>query len=288
MELNLTDDESTLYYQLFDQEYQNRMETKKKKVHFHDNDHLSNTNFSFGQFQSMFIPSRHLDTQLEIKPTINSEDFSQLGLYLFSSWLWYDNKENLEENFRCYLRLLHLKNDDLVLLCLHSLLSIPLSLPKSIEIWKKIFSIIYSINQNKNLIQITMEKTTNSLTAFLLTLIFRLYDNEINLPLLIRRLSALIAIQNLYLSIKNTNEQDQAMNEFTVERIFIKHRHDYLLELITRRIIEANIPSSWLTMTAMDSKENSFHSKIHKKFRTYFILFFMKFAFNRVTIKIVL
>jgi hypothetical protein len=68
----------------------------------------------------------------------------------------------------------------------------------------------------------------------------------------------------LYLSIKNTNEQDQAMNEFTVERIFIKHRHDYLLELITRRIIEANIQPSWLTITSIDSNENSFQSEILK------------------------
>jgi len=212
----------------------------------------------------MFISSRHLDNQLEIKSTINSEDFSQLGLYLFSSWLWYNdhNNENFQEQFHFYLQSIHLKNDDLVLLCLHSLLSIPLTLPKSIQIWKIFFSIIYSINNNKNLIKATMEKTTNGLTALLLTLIFRLYDKEINLSLLIRRLSALIAIQNLYLSIKNNNEQDQSINEFTVQSIFIKHRYDYLLELITRRIVEADIKPSWLTITSIDSNENTFQSKI--------------------------
>jgi len=210
----------------------------------------------------MFLPSRNSDNKLEIKSTINSEDFCQLGLYLFSSWFWFNNNENFEEKFRLYLQSIDLKNDDLVLLCLHSLLSIRLILPKSIKIWKDIFSIIYSINNNKNLIKTTMEKTTNSLTALLLTLIFRLYDNQINLSLLIRRLSALIAIQNLYLSIKNPNEQDQSINEFTVENIFLKHRHDYLLEIITRRIIEANIQPSWLTITSIDSNGNSFQSEI--------------------------
>jgi hypothetical protein len=121
-----------------------------------------------------------------------------------------------------------------------------------------------------------MEKTTNSLTALLLTLIFRLYDKEINLSLLIRRLSALIAIQNLYLSIKNNNEQDQTIDQFTVQAIFIKHRHDYLLELITRRIVEANIQPSWLTITSIDSNENSFQSKIR-----------IKSTFDQITIKIV-
>jgi len=208
----------------------------------------------------MFLPSRHQDNQLEIKPTIHSEDFSQLGLYLFSSWFWYDKNENFEENFRSYLQSIHLKSDDLVLLCLHSLLSIPLTLPKSIEIWKEIFSIIYSINKNKNLILTTIEKTTNGLTALLLTLIFRSYDQEINIHLLIRRLSALISIQNLYLTMKNNSEQDQLINEFTVESIFIKHRHDYLLELISRRMVEANIQSSWLTITT-ESNENAFQSK---------------------------
>jgi len=263
-ELNLTNDESKLYYQLFEQEYNNRIDTKKKKVHFIDNNNKLNKHFTFGQFQSMFISSRHLDNQLEIKSTINSEDFSQLGLYLFSSWLWYNdhNNENFQEQFHFYLQSIHLKNDDLVLLCLHSLLSIPLTLPKSIQIWKIFFSIIYSINNNKNLIKATMEKTTNGLTALLLTLIFRLYDKEINLSLLIRRLSALIAIQNLYLSIKNNNEQDQSINEFTVQSIFIKHRYDYLLELITRRIVEADIKPSWLTITSIDSNENTFQSKI--------------------------
>lgn len=218
----------------------------------------------------MFILSRYThstDDQLEIKSTINSEDFSLLGSYLFSSWLWYNNTENFEENFRSYLHSIHLKNDDLVLLCLHSLLSIPLILPQSIQIWKQIFSIIYSINNNKNLLKTTLEKTTNGLTALLLTLIFRLHDNEINSPLLIRRLSALVAIQNLYSSIKINGEQNESnhvkLKDFTVELIFIKHRQDYLLELITRRIVEADIKPLWLTLTSTDSNENSFQCKIY-------------------------
>ncbi|CAF4426903.1 unnamed protein product, partial [Rotaria sp. Silwood2] len=264
-ELNLTDDETTLNYQLFEQLYNNRNDNIKKKVHFIDDNNLLISNFSFGQFQSMFISSRHLhsiDNQLEIKSTINSEDFSNLGLYLFSSWFWYNDIDNIEKNFHSYLKLMHLKNDDLVLLCLHSFLSIPLTLPKSIEIWKKIFSIIYSINNNKKLLLTTFEKTTNGLTALLLTLILRLYDNEINLSLLIRRLSALVAVQNLYSSIKHNDEHNESidikLNEFTVESIFIKHRCDYLLELIARRIVEVAIEPSWLTMTSVDSKENSF------------------------------
>jgi hypothetical protein len=59
---------------------------------------------------------------------------------------------------------------------------------------------------------------------------------------------------------KNNSEQDQLINEFTVESIFIKHRHDYLLELISRRMVEANIQSSWLTITT-ESNENAFQSK---------------------------
>jgi hypothetical protein len=268
-ELKLTDDETTLYYRLFEQEYKNRIDKTKKKVHFTDENKLLNPNFSFGQFQSMFLSSRHIhsnDDQLEIKSTINSEDFSRLGSYLFSSWLWYNNTENFEENFCSYLQLIHLKNDDLVLLCLHSLLSIPLILPKSIQIWKQIFSIIYSINKNKNLLKTILEKTTNALTALLLILILRLYDNEINSSLLIRRLSALVAVQHLYSSMKINGEQgesnDVRLKEFNVESVFIKHRQDYLLELITRRIVEADIKPSWLTITSIDSNENSFQSKI--------------------------
>ncbi len=258
--LNLSDDETGVYYRLFEQEYNNRIETKKKKVHFKTTENSFNTNFTFGQFQSMFLPSRHQDNQLEIKSTIHSEDFSQLGLYLFSSWFWCDKNENFEDNFRSYLKSIQLKSADLVLLCLHALLSIPLTLPKSIEIWKDIFSIIYSIHQNKTLILTALEKTTNGLTALLLTLIFRACDSEINISLLIRRLSALIAIQNLYLSMKNPHEQEQLINEFTVESIFIKHRHDYLLELIGKRIVEANIQPSWLNITT-ESNENEFQSK---------------------------
>jgi hypothetical protein len=245
----------------------------KKKVRFNDGDKLSNTNFNFGHFQSMFISSRHvhsIDNQLEIKSTINSEDFALLGSYLFSSWLWFNNTENIEENFRSYLELIHLKNDDLVLLCLHSLLSKSLILPKSIQIWKQIFSVIYEINKNKNLLKTTLEKTTNCLTALLLTLIFRLYDKDINSSLLIRRLSALVAIQNLYSSIKNNNEQDEStnvrLNELTIETIFIKHRHDYLLELVTRKIVEAAVEPSWLTTTSPDVDNNPFQSKIQTKF----------------------
>ncbi|CAF1040067.1 unnamed protein product [Rotaria sordida] len=268
-ELYLTDDETTLYYQLFEQLYNNRNDNIKKKVHFIDDNNLLISNFSFGQFQSMFISSRHIhsiDNQLEIKSNINSEDFSNLGLYLFSSWFWYNNIDNIEENFHSYLQLMHLKNDDLVLLFLHSLFSIPLTLPKSINIWKKLFSIIYSINNNKKLLLITFEKTTNGLTALLLILILRLYDNKIDLSLLIRRLSALVAVQNLYSSIKYNNEHNESidikLNEFTVESIFIKHRYDFLLEIITRRIVEVAIEPSWLTITSVDLKENSFQNNL--------------------------
>ena len=272
-ELNLADDEATLYYRLFEQQYSNRIDKTKKKVRFNDDDKFSDTKFSFGQFQSMFVASRHVhstDNQLEIKPTINSEDFSLLGSYLFSSWLWLNDSENLEENFRSYLQLIHLKNDDLVLLCLYSLLSKPLILPKSIQIWKQIFSVIYSINNNKNLLKITLEKTTSALTALLLTLIFRLYDKDMKSAILIRRLSALVAIQNLYSSIKDNNEQDESidsrLNQFTVENIFIKHRYDYLMELIGRKIVEAAIEPSWLTITSTDTVNNSFQSKIQIEF----------------------
>lgn len=118
------------------------------------------------------------------------------------------------------------------------------------------------MNNNTDLIKTIMQKTTNGLTALLLTLIFRLVDQDNNLSLLIRRIAALIAIQNLYLSIKSYNiEQDLSMNQLTVESIFIKHRHDYLLELITRRIVEGNIQPSWLIKTPTDSIENSFQSK---------------------------
>lgn len=219
--------------------------TRQESIHFH--------NSSDDQQQQQ-------QQQLKIKSTINSEDFAQLGLYLFSSWFWYNQIENFQDNFRSYLQSIHIKNDDLVLLCLHSLLSIPLNLPNKIQIWKEIFTIIYSINDNKNLIKTIIEKTNNALTALLLTFIFRLVDQDNNLSLLIRRLSALIAVQNLYLSINN-NEQDQSMNQFTVETIFIKHRHDYLLELITRKIVEGNIQPSWLTITSTNSTENTFQSK---------------------------
>jgi hypothetical protein len=56
---------------------------------------------------------------------------------------------------------------------------------------------------------------------------------------------------------------DMRLKEFNVESVFIKHRQDYLLELITRRIVEADIKPSWLTITSIDSNENSFQSKIH-------------------------
>ncbi|UJR30170.1 hypothetical protein I4U23_017710 [Adineta vaga] len=268
-ELELNDDETTLYYRLFEQEFQKRMNNSKKKVHFivDDNENIFNTNFSFGQFQSMFISSRHshsINDQLEIKLTINSEDFSLLGSYLFSSWLWYNDNEDFQEKFRTYLRLLHLKNDDLVLLCFHSLLSIPLNLPRSIQTWKQIFSILYSMNNNKNLLKITLEKSTNALTALLLSLIFRIYDKDFYSSLLIRRLSALVAIQNFYSSMKIHDEQNQSydttINELTVETIFIKHRHDYLLELLTRQIIDANISPTWLSINS--TNENSFQTNL--------------------------
>ncbi|CAF3032410.1 unnamed protein product [Rotaria socialis] len=265
-ELNLTDDETTLYYQLFEKTYNNQNDNRKKKVHFLDETNLLISNFTFGQFQSMFLSSRHMhsiDNQLEIKSTINSEDFSSLGLYLFSSWFWFSDIDNIEEKFRSYLQLIHLKNDDVVLLCLHSLLSIPLTLPKAIHIWKKIFSIIYSMNNNKNLLKSILEKSANALTTLLLTLIFRLYDNEMNLTILVRRLSALVAIQNLYLSIKNNNESiDFKSSEFTVESIFIKHRYDYLLELITRRMMEVSMEPSCLVIVSNDSNLNSFQSNL--------------------------
>ncbi|CAF0801180.1 unnamed protein product [Adineta steineri] len=267
-ELELTDDESNIYYQLFERQYNQQINSTKKKVHFNEN--KIQKNFTFGQFQSMFISSRHIhsiDDPLEIKLTINSDDFSHLGSYLFSSWLSHNNNiENFEENFRSYLQSIHLKNDDLVLLCLHSLLSISFHLPKSLHIWKQIFSILYSINNNKILLKTTMEKTTNGLTALLLTLIFRLYDKKNNSSLLIRRLSALVAIQNLYSSIKNHDEHDQPddgiLNQLTVETIFVKNRHDYLLEIITRRIVEANIEPNWLTLTFNDSTQNLFQSNL--------------------------
>ncbi|CAF1203976.1 unnamed protein product [Adineta ricciae] len=270
-ELQLTDEETTLYYQLFEQEFQKRLNNPKKKVHFiaDDNEDILSTNYTFGQFQSMFVSSRHshaMNDHLEIKSTINSDDFSLLGSYLFSSWLWYNEKDDFEEKFRAYLRLLHLKNDDLVLLCLHSLLSIPLNLPQSIQIWKRIFSIIYAINQNKVLLKTALEKTTNALTALLLSLIFRLYDTEIDTSLLIRRLSALVAIQNFYSSMKIIDQHDPSFdtttNEFTVQTIFIKHRPDYLLELMTRRIIHANIPSTWLSTNSDGANESTFQSNL--------------------------
>ena len=209
----------------------------------------------------MLVPTRQQNNQLEIKSTINSDDFSQLGLYLFSSWFWLDNLENLGENFRSYLQSIHFKHDDLVLLALHSLLSIPLTLPKSIENWKIIFAEIYSMNENKIFILTTIEKSANGLTALLLTLIFRSCDEQMNLHLLIRRLSALIAVKQLCLSMKTDREEDdQLIKEFNVESIFIKHRYDYLLELVARRIIEANIPPSWLTSS--ESKDHAFQSNI--------------------------
>ena len=259
-ELHLTDDESTLYYQFFEEEYDHRNQSNKRKVRFNSDDNLVTKNFTFGQFQSILIPSRQQTNQLEIKSTINSDDFSQLGLYLFSSWFWLDHLENVDEDFRSYLQSIHFKNDDLVLLALHSLLSIPLTLPKSLQIWKTLFSIIYSINENKNLILTTIDKTTNGLTALLLTLIFRSCDQEINLNLLIRRLSALVAVRNLCSTMKNDPEPDQIINALTVESIFIKHRHDYLLELIARKIVEGNIPPSWFPHT--ESNENAFQSTL--------------------------
>lgn len=264
-ELNLTDDETTLYYQLFERLYSIQNNDTKKRVHFISDNDLLTPNFTFGKFQSMFASSRHMhsvENLLEIKLTINPEDFSHLGLYLFSSWFWYSDTDNIEEKFLSYLELMHLKNDDLVLLCLHSLLSIPFSLPKSIEVWKKIFSVIYSINHNRKLITSTLEKSSNALTALYLALIFRLYEKEIDLSLLIRRLSALVTVQNLYSSMKCNNESaDVKLNEFTVESLFVKNRYDYLLELITCRMVEASIEPSWLTSTATDSNLKSLPSK---------------------------
>lgn len=264
-ELNLTDDETTLYYQLFERLYSIQNNDTKKRVHFISDNDLLTPNFTFGKFQSMFASSRHMhsvENLLEIKLTINPEDFSHLGLYLFSSWFWYSDTDNIEEKFLSYLELMHLKNDDLVLLCLHSLLSIPFSLPKSIEVWKKIFSVIYSINHNRKLITSTLEKSSNALTALYLALIFRLYEKEIDLSLLIRRLSALVTVQNLYSSMKCNNESaDVKLNEFTVESLFMKNRYDHLLELITCRMVEASIEPSWLTSTATDSNLKSLPSK---------------------------
>lgn len=272
-ELHLTDDETSLYYQFFEEVFAHRSQTTKRKVRFNSNDNLSSKNFTFGQFQSMLVPSRQQTNQLEIKSTINSDDFSQLGLYLFSSWFWLDQQENVDENFRSYLQSIHFKTDDLVLLSLHSLLSIPLTLPQSLQIWKTLFSMIYSMNENKTLILTIIEKTTNGLTALLLTLIFRSCDQEINLHLLIRRLSALVAVRNLCSSMKTDEEQDQIINELTVESIFIKHRHDYLLELIARKIIEGNIPPSWLT--SIESQDNPFQSIITDDSREKKNLFFI-------------
>ena len=253
IELKLTDDETNLYYQFFQIEYQSRMETKKRKVHFNDNERIH-----FGQFHSMFHPIRQLDQQqyqFEIKSTINADDFSQLGLYLFSSWFWFPT----DEHFAIYLESLHLTHDDLVLLALHSLLSMPIELPQSISIWTSLFHTFYSMSQNRNLISTTLVKTTNCLTSLLLALIIRLFDDEFDWNLLIRRLTGLIATKNLCLSIETSDiDQDEMLKQFNVQTIFIQHRHDYLIELITKKFVLNNIQPVWLLNSNEQSSPNLF------------------------------
>ena len=205
----------------------------------------------------MFTSSRQSasnGSQLEIKPTITAEEFSQLGSYLFSFWFSYNDEATIDANFRSYLQMLPLKDDDLVLLCLHSLLSQAFILPNSLVVWKRLFSLVGSLNAKKQLLSTALEKTSNSLPALLLALIFRGEKHPIDFPLLTRRLSALVAIRNLQLTLEDR------VDPLTVETVFLRHREDYLLEFFTRRMIEAAIEPSWLTMTSSsaESKEHPF------------------------------
>lgn len=255
-ELGLSDDEATLYYRLFDEEHHRETSRSKRKVHFVEDQPLSSSHFTFGQFQSMFHSSRQSQSNglhLEIKATISADEFSQLGSYLFSFWF----SSTDVDNFRSYLQLIQLKDDDLVLLCLHSSLSRPSSLPKSIGIWKRLFSIIASISGNKSLLSSALERTSNALTALLLALIFRREKQSIDFTLLARRLSGLVAIRNLSLTMETKQEEDR----LTVETIFVQHRYDYLLELLTRRMIEAAIDPLWLS-TTNDSNEHPFQAQL--------------------------
>lgn len=260
-----------------EREYQNETKQKPKKVHFVDDDDPSDARFTFGQFQSMFAApsstarsSSSVENQLEIKVTINSDDFSRLGSYFFAPWFCYKEKELDEEQFRSYLKMIHLKDDDLVLLSIHALLSMPFILPKSLRTWKQIFTILWSISEKKPLIKTTLEKTNNTLIGLLLALIFRLNEANIDFTLLTRRLSALVAIRNLYSTMQTASEDDQSidvrLNQLNVETIFLKHRYDYLLELIARRIVEGRIPASWLTINSNGAKDETFQGTEEKYF----------------------
>ena len=203
-----------------------------------------------------------------MKSTISSDDVARLATYLFAPWLSSQKTETMEDDFRSFLPLIHLKQDDLVLLCLHAVLSIPAALPKSIRTWKHICSVIVSLNNDADqpLLRVILEKTSNSLTALLLALIFRVHSPDEQFTLLIRRLSALVATKNFYLASANAQDRvqptdDLRLQQLTVESIFVKHRYDYLLEMITRRIVEANIPPAWLISASTDSKEDSFQGK---------------------------
>ncbi|CAF0721618.1 unnamed protein product [Didymodactylos carnosus] len=223
---------------------------------------------------------------LEIKPTIDYNDFVLLGQYFFSLWFNNDNEWS-DEKFQQYLQLTHLKSLDLIQLCIYALLS-QQNLPKSLKTLKQLVSTLLTktnLDENEEdeeniwFILEIFQQTQHLPLSLLVLLIIKNHlgsdeEDDVTIQLLVKRLSALLCVKNLLSVNKPTsrvNNDDEIFDEenedntiinLTVDNVFICYQQEYLSELIAKYLVKNQINPKWLVKPRTTNEDNESEENI--------------------------